>query len=310
MTEVPQRTLLTGLVALLTAVFLACGDSPRSPQREPPDSSVQASPSLPPARYVTVLAWSAGAGRHSGVLWMENWTSASGEMVRMYRGWRVDGDTVRSVLAVDDTLPVAQAAWRPLPASGLRISVDPRGRLSSLNVGPDEVRLRLERELASWRGATGTDQRLRRGRLLAADADTALAEVTAAVLRFERLPGGPGPAGPARTLILAGGDGRGLLVLDEGTERPWSRGWTWDGEGRLTSLDASSLPDTARGEAAWTFPDGAGDVAVEWRVPEGDSLPASRRDSAASFQMLPVAGRVGRQGSGGLPAGGCLLLAP
>lgn len=310
MTEVPQRPLLPGLVALLAAVSLACGDSPRPPGRAPPDSSVQASPSLPPARYVTVLAWTTGDGRPSGALWMENRTGASGEMVRMYRGWRVDGDTARSVLAVDDTLPVPQAAWRPLPASGLRISVDPRGRLYSLKVGPDEVRLRLERELASWRGATGTDQRLRRGRLLAANADTALSEVTAAVLRFERLPGGPGPPGPARTLILSGGDGRGLLVLDEGTERAWSRGWTWDGEGRLTSLDASSLPDTARGEGAWTFPDGAGDAAVEWRVSEGDSLPASRRDSSASFRILPVAGRMGRRGAGGLPAGGFLLLAP
>ena len=257
-----------------------------------------------------MVAWTAGGGRPSGVLWMENGTGASGDLVRMYRGWRLDGDTARAVLAVDDTLPVAPAAWRPLPAPGLRLSVDPGGRLSSLNVGGGQVRLRLDRELASWRGATGADQRLRRGHLLAPDADTALADVIAAVLRFERLPGGPGPTGPRRTLLLSGEDGRGLLVLDEGTERPWSRGWTWDGEGALGSLDPSSLPDTARGPGAWTFPGASGlDAADEWRIPDGDSLLASGADSSATFRVLPASGRVGR-GAGGMSARGYLLTTP
>lgn len=310
MTDDPQTTSLPVLVALLiTSVALACDDAPRRPDAPPPESGTTAAPSLPPARYVTVLAWTTGGGRPSGVLWMENWTGASGDLVRMYRGWRIDGDTARAVLAVDDTLPVAPAAWRPLPAPGLRLSVDPRGRLSSLDMGAGQVRLLLDRELSSWRGATGADQRLRRGRLLAADADTAVADITAAVLRFERLPGGPGPAGPARTLLLSGEDGRGLLVLDEGTERAWSRGWTWDGQGALTSLDPASLPDTTRGEGRWIFPDAAGSDALEWRVPGVDSLPAPGADSSAAFRLMPASGRVG-SGAGGRPARGYLLLAP
>lgn len=311
MTDDPQTTSLRVFVALLMAsvALVACGDAPRSPDAPPPESAETAAPSLPPARYVTVLAWTAGGGRPSGVLWMENWTGASGDLVRMYRGWRIDDDTARAVLAVDDTLPVAPAAWRPLPAPGLRLSVDAGGHLSSLNVGPGRVRLLLDRELASWRGATGADQRLRRGRLLAADADTAVADVTAAVLRFERLPGSPGPAGPARTLLLSGEDGRGLLVLDEGTERAWSRGWTWDGQGALTSLDPSSLPDSARGGGTWTFPNAAGSDAVEWRFPEADSLPAAAADSSAAIRLMPAAGRVGG-GEGGTPVRGFLLLAP
>lgn len=316
MTEDTLRTfLLAALIPVVAGAHLACGESPRRPEAGPSESSAQASPTLPPARYVTVVAWTAGGGQPSGALWLENRTGAVGDLIRTYRGWRVDGDTARPVLAVRDTLPVASAAWRPLPARGFRISVDPRGRLASLDVGPGEVRLRLERELASWRGARGTDQRLRRGRLLGADADTVLAEVTAAVLRFERLPGGPGRAGPVRTLLLSGDDGRGLLVLDEGTERPWSRGWTWDGEGAATPLDAASLPDTSRGEGAWRFGgrsrEGAGS---DWRMTGGDSLAASRADSlrpdsAASFRMLPARGRVSGP-AGELPAGGYLLLTP
>lgn len=313
MTEDPQPSFLPTLAALLAAVaLLACGDGSRGPEPSPPETGAEASPTLPPARYVTVLAWTGGGGRPAGALWLENWTGASGDLVRRYRGWRVGDDgEVRSVLSVGDTLPVASAAWRPLPAPGLRISVDPGGRLSSLDVGPGDVRLRLDRELASWRGATGADQRLRRGRLLAAEGDTAVVDVTAAVLRFERLPGGPGPAGPVRTLLLSTGDGGGLLVLDQATGRPWSRGWAWDGEGSLTSLGGASLPDTARGPGAWTFrrsrPNGDGG---EWRVsPEGDALPAARPDSAASFRLLPVAGELAA-GTGALPAAGYLLLAP
>lgn len=309
MTEDLQRTVLLA-VTLLAAVPLACRDAPRGREPAPPDTAPSASASLPPARYVTVLAWTAGGGSPAGVLWMENWTGASGDLVRRYRGWRVDGASVRPVLRVSDTLPVAAAAWRPLPAPGLRLSVDPRGRLSSLNVGPGEVRLRLDRELASWRGATGSEQRLRRGRLLAASGETATAEITAAVLRFEQLPGDPGPVGPARTLLLAGEDGSGLLVLDEGTDRPWSRGWSWDDQGSTTQLDAASLPDGSPGEVPWTFPGpDRGGVRAEWRVSGADSLAAARADSPGSFHLVPATARV-REGRGARPARGYLLLAP
>lgn len=312
MTEDTQRTLLLAALAVLTAwTPLACGDAPRSPEAGTPESAAQASPSLPPARYVTLVAWTAADGGPAGALWLENRTGAAGDLLRTYRGWLVDGDSARRVLGVRDTLPVASAAWRPLPAPGFRISVDQEGHLSSLNIGPGAIRLRLDRELASWQGATGTDQRLRRGRLLAARSDTVGAELTAAVLRFERLPGGPGPAGPARTLLLSGEDGSGLLVLDEGADRPWTRGWTWDREGALTALDASALPDTARGEGAWTFGASArGGAAEAWRMPEGDSLAPAPPDSIASFRVLPARGRVSTGAAGELTVRGYLLLAP
>lgn len=327
MTERQQRTDLPALLAMaILAAPLACRDAPRSPEAEPPDTSPPATASLPSARYVTLVPWTARGGETAGLLWLENATDDDGGLVRRYRGWRVDGDSVRAVLAVDDSLPVAAAAWRPLPAPGLRLSVDSRGRLSSLTVGAGEaegedegegwstVRLRLGRELATWRGATGTDQQLRRGQLLAPRGDTSELDVTAAVLRFERLPGDPGPAGPTRTLLLAGEDGRGLLVLDEEAERPWSRGWVWDADGGLSPLDAAALPDTSAGQGSWTFrgPDPAG-PGGEWSLPGGDSLPAPAAEAATpTFRLLPVSARTGAgsgAGSGAL-ARGLLLLAP
>lgn len=322
MTERPQRTDLPALLALaILAAPVACRDAPRSPEAEPPDTAPPATASLPPARYVTLVPWTARGGGPAGLLWLENATDDDGGLVRRYRGWWVDGDSVRAVLAVDDSLPVAAAAWRPLPAPGLRLSVDTRGRLSSLTVGEREgeseegrgIRLRLGRELATWRGATGTDQQLRRGRLLTSGGDTAELDVTAAVLRFERLPGDPGPAGPTRTLLLSGEDGRGLLVLDEEAERPWSRGWVWDPDGTLTPLDAAALPDTAEGEGAWTFrPPGPAGAEAEWSVPGGDSLPVPAAEGAsAAFRLLPVSARTGAGAEPGRGAArGLLLLAP
>ena len=315
MTESQQRTRLPLVAALLAAVLApACGDAP--PSREPAaaDTSASAPASLPPARYVTLLAWTAEGGSPSGVLWLENATDEAGDLSRRYRGWRVDGDAVRPVLSVDDSLPVAAAAWRPLPAPGLRLSVDPRGRLSSLDAGDGELGLRLNREIASWQGATGADQRLRSGRLrtVSEDGDTTSTPVTAAVLRFERLPDDPGPAGPLRTLLLAGEGGRGLLVLDEGARRPWSRGWSWDADGALEPLDDAALPDTARGPDAWTFrPPLRNGGRAAWTVSGADSLPAQAggEEGTPPFTVLPAEARSGESG-GGPPARGFLLVAP
>lgn len=309
----PRRTRVSILAALVAAVLpLACGDSPPSREAAIPDTAASASASLPPARYLTLVAWTAEGGRPSGALWLENRTDVSGELARRYRGWRLDDGSARRVLSVDDSLPAAAAAWRPLPAPGLRLSVDPRGRISSLDAGEGELGLRLDRELASWRGATGADQRLRRGRLLSADDETAPTGVTAAVLRFERLPDDPGATGPLRTLLLSGEGGRGLLVLDEGTRRPWSRGWSWDGEGALEPLDDAALPDTARGAGAWTFRPPLGDGSRgEWTLSGADSLPADPGAvaGASSFRVLPAEARL-RAGEGGRPARGFLLVAP
>lgn len=270
---------------------------------------------------MTLLAWTADEGRPAGVLWLENRTDGAGSLHRRYRGWRLDGDSVRGTLSVADSLAVPAAAWRPLPAPGLRLSVDPRGRISAVETSRDGgSRIELGTELASWRGATGRRQRLVRGRLgrgdpalPAADSAAEGTRVTAAVLRFERLAGEPGTAGPARVLLLAGRGGRGLLALDGGADRPWSRAWWWAPDGRAGRLDAAALPDTSEGAAGWRFgAAGAAGAGPEWHVPAtGDSTAAGEigRRRPDGFRLSPVAARL-REGRGARPAGGFLLLSP
>lgn len=313
----PVPTLL--LAALLWA---GCGDAPAP--RERPARRAEAPPggsSLPAATYVTLVAWAAEDGRPAGAYWLENRTDGDGVLGRRYRAWRLEGDSARRTLSVDDELRAAAAAWRPLPAPGFRVSVDPAGRLTALETsGPAASRLEVGRELATWRGSTGRRQRLAEGRLLPADSGAAPAPVAVLSLRFERLAGDPGSAGPARTLLLSGRGGRGLLALDEGGARPWSRGWAWNGDGGLRPLGDASLPDTAAGPGAWRFrlPGEGADAGSGWRVrpasPDDSATLPPREETAdgprtASFRLLPVRARV-REGRGARPALGFLLLSP
>lgn len=318
MTEAPKRTRLLALLALVaTALPPACRDAPPSREAHSPETAVSAAASLPAARYVTLVAWTASGGRPAGLLWMENSTGDSVALGRRYRGWTVEGETVRSALRVDDRLPVPAAAWRPLPAPGLKLSVDARGRISSLSVGGSGTRLRLGRQLSSWRGGTGQEQRLRRG-TLRTEGDTARTPVTVAVLRFEHLAGDPGPVGPSRTLLAADGGGRGLLALDEESRRAWSRAWSWDAEGAVRRLDAAALPDSAGAGETWSFrapPEGG--LPVEWRIaaPEaaaggagGEATGSAAGSAPGELRLVPVSARL-LEGEAGRPARGVLLRA-
>lgn len=296
-----------GLAATLALAAAACGGDGSEDAGAPEESAPEASTaSLPSARYLTLVAWSAPGGRPAGVLWLENRTGSSDSLDRRYRGWSLDGDRPRPLLSVDDRLPARSAAWRPLPSPGLGLSVDTRGQLTAIRLDGGDFRLRTGRELASWRGAGGQRQRLLTGRLRTAG-DTAAVEVTVALLRFEHLAGEPGRLGPSRLLFLAAAE-RGLLVLGEGRSRPWSRGWGWDAGGRVSRLRAGSLPDSVRPEGGWRIAvpgDGTGPP-TEWIVAAEDAPPPPA--SPGEFVLGPASAGTG--GEAGAPrARGFLLRA-
>lgn len=264
------------LAALGLSALLACGGDAPDRGGAPRDSVPRGrAASLPPARYLTLVAWTAAGGRPAGVLWMENRTAGREGLRRRYRGWTLEGkEGPRLLLSVDDRLAAAAAAWRVLPAEDLRLSVDTRGRISELRArrpGAGRLRLRIGPEMGSWRGVTGQRQRLAAGRLRR-EGDSAGIEITAAVLRFERLSGDPGRLGPAGLLLLAGGEGRGLLALAGATSRAWTRAWSWDAGGSVSRLSAGALPDSTPAGGPWRFalPTAGTGSRTEWRAaPEG-----------------------------------------
>lgn len=292
--------------ALALSAAASCGGGPGD-ARQRPDSAPEASrASLPPARYLTLVAWAAPGGRPAGVLWLENRAGASDSLDRRYRGWSVGEDGPRRLLSVDDRLPVRAAAWRPLPAPGLRLSVDTRGRITALRVGGGELRLRTERELASWRGGKGQQQQLVSGRLRTAG-DSAATGVTVALLRFEHLSGEPGRLGPDRTLLLADATEGGILVLDEGRARPWSRGWSWDAGGTVRRLEAGALPDSARAGGPWRIavPGEGTSPSRRWSV----AADGGRRSPDTGFLLVPATAETGGPDGASRPRG-FLLRAP
>lgn len=295
-TEFEGRTALLAGALLLLAGAAACGGEGPRGGRPPADSAPRAADAtpLPPARYLTLVAWTAPPGRPAGVLWLENRADSAEGLGRRYRGWSLTDRRTRRVLSVDDRLPVRAAAWRPLPAPSLRLSVDTRGRISEVRLADGDLRLRTGEELASWRGPRGQRQRLSTGRVRAAG-DTAATEVAVVLLRFEHLTGEPGRLGPSRTLLLAGEGQGGILLLDESPSRPWSRAWRWNAGGRVRRLESAMLPDSAPPGGPWRIAvPGVGRApAAEWHVAAGG--PGPRRPSPG-FRLLPASAAIGAIG--------------
>lgn len=297
--------------AVLALSAAGCGgdgaEEPAPPPEAAPDPSAA---SLPPARYLTLVGWAGAGGRPAGALWLENRTGAADSLRRRYRGWTVGGDSARRVLLLDDGIAARAAAWRPVPGPGLSLSVDTRSRLTGLRVAGGRIRLRIGRELASWRGARGERQRLAGGRIRSAG-DSAAA-VTVVVLRFEHLAGDPGRLGPARALLLADASGGGILVLDQGVDRPWSRGWSWGRDGRVRRLGRDALPDSTPGGGPWSFevPGEEREGVRVWEAAaEGGAPSAGPARGEAEPEVAPASATIG--GSAGAPrAGGFLLRGP
>lgn len=264
-------------VALAASAFLACAPDPSPPPRaERPEDTAGEEVDFPAARYVTALSFlaaqdpaSGGALPEARVMWFTNRT-APATLRRAYRGWDGGGSEGgwRPVLQVTDSLPLPRAAWRPLPAEGLRIRISSGGVLDGLTLRASggSTRLDLGPALATWRGSTGQQESLRRA-LLRTDS-TSLPGVTA-TLRFNRLEEEGGPLGPGRLLLVAAADGSGLAALaDPARHAPWNRVITWSDSGSESwpALEpAVRLDSVAMGEA-WSFRIRNADISgrIEW----------------------------------------------
>lgn len=301
----PLRRLASAVLAL-SALAAGCGEpaSTGDGRRAVPQPADELEAPVTPARYRTRVVFVPHGDGPAAYLRLGQ-TARPGTLVRRYRGWVLESGRVRRVLAVDDTVRVPRAAWRPLPASGLRVSVDRNGRLQALVLdGPDEpLRLLLDPALAEWTGPTGQPERLAAARAVR-DGDTV------AGLLLERrgarpldtpgprtrsgilLVAGPGPIGAASLLTLPDGgaagtepDSAGPLdatvahVLVGGRTRSWSpvRVRRTDGE-----------------PAAWELEPGGGGALLRLRPAADPSVvPAPVEGSLRTGEReLPVAGLI------------------
>ncbi len=253
---------MRGTAVIVTGALwalLACSDAAPPPERpgERPDEPAATGAAVD-ARYLTTYAFvSAGAQGPQLYAHLLNETSPA-YLVRDYGAWLVAGEgRWQELLSVRDTLPVPRAAWRTLPAPGLRLLVGDDGETMALLLGERraEVRLRPESPLAEWTGATGQREYLAPARLSAGG------EVHQGLLFFRRaasLWDRDAGLGPDQVFLLADSAGAAVLVAGS-AEQPLGSltAWTWlDGvQGTWTDVVLRRHGDGQgeHGQGAWVL---------------------------------------------------------
>lgn len=235
------------------------------------------------ARYLTHLLFVAADGR---AFFASFGQTVEGEfLARDYRVEMTDGGPWRPLAEARDTLPVARAAWRLLPAPGMSVRVGDAGQIMSLHFpgsgegsgegageaaddgsgAPAPVRLVAGEEVSVWTGPTGQRESLGVAILEAGQASPP------GILFFRR-------AARALRIPSAGADGETFLFADS------------LGNGFLIHAGDRRQPAVAHTwlhgiEAAW------GDVLL---APPGATAGAARRfeivgtELWGTFRPLPV----------------------
>lgn len=201
---------LLPVLAVLAAT--ACGepDSRGEGRRAVPGPRGEAV-TVTPAAYGTRVAFVPHGDGPSAYVRLDQ-TARPGALERSYRAWIVEDGAARRDLSIDDTVPVPRAAWRPLPAPGLRVRVGPGGRLEGLTLtgGGEPLRLAVDSALAAWSGPTGQPERLAVARAVRG-ADTAAGLLLER--RRARPLDDPGPRERPGFLLVAGPGPVGAAVL-------------------------------------------------------------------------------------------------
>lgn len=156
-------------------------------------------------------------------------TAEGRELARDYDVRMSDGGAWRPLVAARDTLPVARAAWRLLPALGMSVRVGDAGQVVSLHFpasngeAQDSVRLVAGEAVSVWTGPTGQRESLGIGLLEVGR------ETRPGILFFRRAARGlriPQAAGEGDTFLFADSLGNGVLI-HEGDLRQPAVAYTW-----------------------------------------------------------------------------------
>lgn len=294
-----------------SAVLLLCfgcrGQKPESETEAVARAPVPASEAVVPARFVNSLAF-VGTAAESPRLYLRflNRTSSS-QLVRDYRGWLAEGNGWSRVLALRDTLPLPRAAWRVLPAAGLRVRVGDGADLAEIAISDSgqALRLTLGGPIAEWSGATGQREYLG---LAALEREGVRRPGLLFVRRGARATSAPRPRDADRLIVLADTLGNGLLIAKSTSDSTASAAaWTWmDGvEESWTDVTFSPLASPgapSEGEWEWTVEIGDADLSghLERREALGARAGAPLETVFLVWARISVRGRVRRMSGVGL----------
>lgn len=205
-----------------------------------------------------------------------------------YGGWVAGRDEWAEILQVEDTIPVARAAWRVLPTSGFRLRIGTGAQIEAVRLPVDGTPLRVEAldEISSWSSSTGQRETLRSAELIlgpGAESGFLLQRRRARALEMPRADA------PAQAFVLTDTIGDGLVILrNRAVPDAPATVWTWlDGE-RLEWTDALllALSPSEGSPGRWSL-----EIADEGVVVEIEGLQPVREATAptgSSYRLYPV----------------------
>ena len=283
------RARLAATFGLVSALAVACAPADdRAGSRDVSGASADSPGTHPRAGYLTSLTFVGFEPSPSLVhLRFEN-EADRGRLALSYQGWVAGRTDWTSLLAVEDTIPVARAAWRVLPTRGMRLGISRGAQIESVRFPLDGTPLRLEAldVISSWSSSTGQRETLRSAELLlgpGAEAGLLLQRRRARSLDTER------PTFPSQAFVLTDTVGNGLIILRNriAPDAP-ATAWGWiDGE-RIEWSDALLLALTASegSPGRWSL-----EIVREGIVVEIEGSPPIRETASSmgsSYRLYPV----------------------
>lgn len=277
------------LLVLVVALLVACGpaqDRAANGGEEVAGDTVGSS--HPRAAYLTSLTFVGFEATPSLVhLRFEN-VAEQNRLALSYAGWVAGRSEWAEILRVEDTIPVARAAWRVLPTSDFRLRIGAGAQIEAVRLPVEGTPLRVVAldEISSWSSSTGQRETLRSAELIlgpGAESGFLLQRRRARPLETPR------SDAPAQAFVLTDTIGDGLVILrNRAVPDAPATVWSWlDGE-RLEWSDALllALSPSEGSPGRWSL-----EIAGEGIVVEIEGLQPAREATAtggSSYRLYRV----------------------
>lgn len=275
-----------GLISALSAACVPADEGAGSRDGTGADADVAGA--HPRAGYLTSLTFVGFETSPSLVhLRFENQADRN-RLALSYEGRVAGGDAWSPLLQVEDTIPVARAAWRVVPTPEMRLRIGRGAQIEAVRLPLDGTPLRLEAldVISSWSSSTGQRETLRSAELLlgpGAEAGLLLQRRRARSLETER------STLASQAFVITDTVGDGLIILRNriAPDAP-ATAWGWiDGE-RIEWSDALllALTPSDASPGRWSLEILSAGIVVE--IEGSPPVHETTSSMGSSYRLYPV----------------------
>jgi hypothetical protein len=252
------------------------------------DAAADLASSHPRAGYLTSLTF-VGFEASPSLLHLRFENQADRDRLALsYQGWVAGRAEWSPLLEVEDTIPVARAAWRVVPTRGLRLRIGRGAQIEAVRLPLDGTPLRLEAldVISSWSSSTGQRETLRSAELLlgpGTEAGLLLQRRRARSLEAERA------TLASQAFVITDTVGDGLIILRNriAPDAP-ATAWGWiDGE-RIEWSDALllALAPSEGSPGRWSLEIAREGIVVE--IEGAAPVHETASSMGSSYRLYPV----------------------